>query len=311
MLALLAGLFISYLLGAIYSLWINPEIRFWKEAYKKKIEWADNISENGQPKLVFIGGSSTAFQIDAELLTAAGIPTVNMGMHAGMGTKANAAFGLSSAKPGDTVIWAFEIGRMSAPPEITALGYQALLATGVMFGSGLEKVPLSTINWLEALQSLRPGLAHTASMIAKILSGGHLYRYQVSLIRPGGSITTDERREVGGADIAPRRPDEQTIRWITKMTSFLDRYHSSSAYLLPLEYYSPGDRRAGQLQNRRFLQELSHTLPVVPDPALGVETDKKSFADTVSHLTEAARLQRTRHLIPIFQSISRNDSAAP
>jgi hypothetical protein len=307
MASLLLGLCLSYLLGAFYSLCLNPEIRFWKEAYKRKLAWSRQLSGAGQTKLVFIGGSSTAFQIDTQLLGEAGLPSVNMGMHAGMGTKAIAAFGLKATQPGDTVVWSFEKGRISAPPEITDLGYQALLATGVIFGLGLEKIPLGKVDWLAALQSLRPGLPHTASMMAKILSGGHLYRYQTGLIRPGGAITTDDRREVGGAEISPRHPDEQTTQWMRLMTSSLTRQKSSSVYLLPLEYYSLGDLNSGKEQNQRFLQELSRTIRVVPDPILGVETDKKSFADTVSHLTEEARLQRTRHLIPILQSMSRNN----
>jgi hypothetical protein len=307
MLALLAGLVISYLLGAVYSLWINPEIRFWKQAYKQKIEWADKLSANGRPKLVFIGGSSTAFQIDAELLTAAGIPTVNMGMHAGMGTKANAAFGLSAAKPGDTVIWAFEKGRMASYPEITDLGYQALLSTGLIFGSGLEKLPLGRISWQEAFKSLRPGLAHTASIIAKLVSGGSLYRYQTRLIRPGGSITTDERRPVSRAELIQLHPDHGTLGWIAAMCEALALQKSPSAYLLPHEYYLLSDKETGMDQNRKFLEELSLTMNVVNDPFMGVQTDERSFADTVSHLTEKARLERTRGLIPLLKPFTRTE----
>ena len=300
MLALLAGLVVSYLLGAIYSLWINPEIRFWKEAYRQKIEWAKKISRTGQPKLVFIGGSSTAFQIDAGLLTASGLPTVNMGMHAGMGTRANAAFGLNAVRPGDTVIWAFEKGRMSAPPEITDLGYQALMSTGLLFQPGIESLALGHINWIEAIESLRPGLAHTASMIAKLIHGGYLYRYQTNLIREGGSITTDERRPVSTAEIKKMSPNAMTLQWIGMMSAALNSQNSPSAYLIPQEFYQPVDKEAGQMQNRVFLDELSQTLKVVNDPFLGVQTDASCFADTTSHLTEAARKERTRGLIPLL-----------
>jgi len=300
MMALLAGLIVSYLLGAVYSLWINPEIRFWKEAYRQKIEWARRLSLSGKPKLVFIGGSSTAFQIDAGLLTASGLPTVNMGMHAGMGTKANAAFGLNAVRPGDTVIWAFEKGRMAAPPEITDLGYQALLSTGLLFQPGIESLALGHIDWIQAIESLRPGLAHTASMIAKLIHGGYLYRYQTRLIREGGSITTDERRPVSSTEIKKMSPNSMTLQWIGMMSAALNSQNSSSAYLIPQEMYQPVDKEAGRMQNRAFLDELSQTLKVVNDPFLGVQTDAASFADTISHLTEEARIERTRGLIPLL-----------
>lgn len=300
MLALLAGLIVSYLLGAIYSLGINPEIRFWKEAYRQKIEWAKRLSLSEKPKMVFIGGSSTAFQIDAGLLTSSGLPTVNMGMHAGMGTKANAAFGLQAVRPGDTVIWAFEKGRMAAPPEITDLGYQALLSTGLLFQPGIESLALGHIDWIQAIESLRPGLAHTASMIAKLIHGGYLYRYQTKLIREGGSITTDERRPVSKAEIKQMYPSDMTMEWIGMMSAALNSQDSSSAYLIPQEFYQPVDKEAGQMQNRVFLDELSQTLKIVNDSFLGVQTDAACFADTTSHLTEEARKERTHGLIPLL-----------
>jgi len=54
------------------------------------------------------------------------------------------------------------------------------------------------------------------------------------------------------------------------------------------------------MQNRLFLEELSQTLKVVNDPFLGVQTDVACFADTTSHLTEGARKERTRGLIPLL-----------
>jgi hypothetical protein len=42
-------------------------------------------------------------------------------------------------------------------------------------------------------------------------------------------------------------------------------------------------------------------MDVVNDPFMGVQTDERSFADTVSHLTEKARLERTRGLIPLLK----------
>ena len=116
MAALLGSLVISYALALIYSLCINPELRFWKAAYEQKIAWAQKLDTTGHPKTVFIGGSSCAFQIDAGLLTKKGIPSVNMGMHAGMGSRATAAFGLSVVNPGDTIVWAFEPDRLMIEP---------------------------------------------------------------------------------------------------------------------------------------------------------------------------------------------------
>ena len=305
MLALLAGLVVSYLLGAIYSLWINPEIRFWKEAYKQKIEWAKKISRTGQPKLVFIGGSSTAFQIDAGILTEAGIPSVNMGMHAGMGIRATAAFGLSAVARGDTVIWSFEKDRLTKEPELDPLGYQALVATGVIFHSGPQQLALQGIDPVNVLNALRPGLDHCAVMLAKVALGHPLYRYKEKFIRAGGAITTDERRPMPLTPFKQTFPNSSTLAWINSMISGLDKIDCPTAYLIPQSYVPPEDAAASLVANRTFLEGLGGITPVVPDPVMGVQTNLQSFADTPSHLRAEAMEQRTRDLMPLLKPLQR------
>lgn len=91
-----------------------------------------------------------------------------------------------------------------------------------------------------------------------------------------------------------------TIQWIGMMSAALNSMDSSSAYLIPQEFYQPVDQEAGKIQNRVFLDELSQILKVVNDPFLGVQTDAACFADTTSHLTEEARGVRTQGLIPLL-----------
>jgi hypothetical protein len=306
MLALLAGLIVSYLLGAIYSLWINPEIRFWKEAYKQKIEWAKKISRTGQPKLVFIGGSSTAFQIDAGILTEAGIPSVNMGMHAGMGIRATAAFGLSAVARGDTVIWSFEKDRLTKEPELDPLGYQALVATGVIFHSGPQQLALQGIDPVNVLNALRPGLDHCAVMLAKVALGHPLYRYKEKFIRAGGAITTDEIRPMPTSSIKQILPDSITLAWISTMNSGLAEIDCPTAYLLQHSYVPPEDAEAALAANRIYLERLRSITTVMPDPAMGVQTNINSFADTPSHLRSNSMEKRTRDLLPLLKPLSKS-----
>ncbi len=305
MAALLTALILSYLLAVIYSILINPEVRFWKEAYKRKIDWARILTTEGKPKFVFIGGSSTAFQIDAGILTRAGIPSVNMGMHAGMGIRATAAFGLSAVARGDTVIWAFEKDRLTKEPELDPLGYQALVATGVIFHSGPQQLALQGIDPVNVLNALRPGLDHCAVMLAKVALGHPLYRYKEKFIRAGGAITTDEIRPMPTSSIKQILPDSITPAWISAMNSGLAEIDCSTAYLISQSYVPPQDAEAASAANRIFLERLRSIMTVVPDPAMGVQTDLQSFADTPSHLRAEAMEQRTRNLIPFLNPLQR------
>ena len=297
---LLAALLFSYLLAALYSLWINPEVRFWKEAYKRKIEWARMLAAQGKPKLVFIGGSSTAFQIDASMLTEAGIPSVNMGMHAGMGIQATAAFGLSAISKGDTIIWSFEKDRLTRAPELDPLGYQALIATGVLFGSGPERLALQNLQLVDVMNAIRPGLDHSAVMLAKVALGYPLYRYKKELIRPGGAITTDERRPMPPNALKETVVEKSTLVWISSLNKDLYALECSTAYLISQSYIPKDQEEIAYDQNRRFLADLNCITTIIPDPAMGIQTNIECFADTPSHLRFDSMEERTWDLIPLL-----------
>ena len=61
------------------------------------------------PKIIFIGGSSSLFGIDAaEVQKSLGIPALNFGLHAGLRLEDHLANACSVAKPGDIVILCLE-----------------------------------------------------------------------------------------------------------------------------------------------------------------------------------------------------------
>lgn len=300
MASLLAALLFSYLLAVVYSLWINPEVRFWKEAYGRKIAWSRTLTTEGKSKLVLIGGSSTAFQIDAGILTRTGIPAVNMGMHAGMGIRATAAFGLSAVSKGDTVIWCFEKDRLTKAPELDQLGYQALVTTGVLFGSGPERLANQNLQLIDALNAMRPGLDHCAVMLAKVALRYPLYRYKTECIRPSGAITTDERRHILPGPVKQSPPDSITLAWLSAMGRGLAAMDCSSAYLIPQSYVPSEDASATIAANGSFLEQLGRITTVLPDPVMGVQTNLLWFADTPSHLRADCMEKRTRDLTPLL-----------
>ena len=61
------------------------------------------------PRLLFLGGSGTLFGIDAaEIQNETGVPTLNLGLHAGMRVEDILNFGREIARSGDTVIMPLE-----------------------------------------------------------------------------------------------------------------------------------------------------------------------------------------------------------
>jgi hypothetical protein len=301
MTALLLALVGSYVLAALYSIRINPEVRFWKQVYDRKIAWARELESQGTPKMVFIGGSSCAFQIDAGMLTDMGVPSVNMGMHAGMGSRAVAAIGLSAVTPGDYVIWGFEPDRMTVAPELEPLGYQILAATGVLFHDGLSKVALEPIYLTSVMGAMRPGLQHTVTMLAKILSGMPLYRYDLGHMKRGGALSTDIVKVIPTSEPAPFHPDITMMGWTKELSSRLRQVGCPSGYLLPLGYTRAEFAESARICFAQFLAEVKPFLGVVHDPCTGIETNRASFADTYLHMTPTGMESRTRRLAPYLK----------
>src|SRR5688572_18841895 len=76
------------------------------EINQKKLQRAASIQK---PKLLLAGGSATLFGVQAELIEQTlNYPTVNMGTHAGLGIAYILHLAKQAAKPGDTVLLAFE-----------------------------------------------------------------------------------------------------------------------------------------------------------------------------------------------------------
>ena len=94
--------------GLIYfQLGVPTRASIWAyEINQKKLQRAASIQ---QPKLLLVGGSATLFGVQAELIESRlNYPTINLGTHAGLGSAYMLHLVRQAAKPGDTVVLAFE-----------------------------------------------------------------------------------------------------------------------------------------------------------------------------------------------------------
>ncbi len=298
MAALLASLVLSYALAAIYTLTVNPEVQFWNAAFQKKKAWAGELSAKGGKKIVFVGGSSCAFQIDAQALTEKyGIPSVNMGMAAGMGARALTATGLSVISPGDTLVLAIEPGLLVEPPELTPLGYAMLLKTGILQHPGDAASAIGKISTGDLLTSMRPGLSNIVTMTGKLLGGRDLYRYQIENVAPGGGMFTPIIASHDPFKPGELRPDPETLIWLQSIATWSHSHGIKVLYLIPRQFYLTGDAALAQQENQAFIQRVGTVMPEIRDPAIGVLTDSASFADSSLHLTRGGMEARTRDLV--------------
>jgi hypothetical protein len=88
----------------------------------------DNLIKTKSPKIIFTGGSSGAFGLDEDLLSAkTGMPVVNLALHAGMGMKFQTELTKANIQKDDIVILGYEYGGWNSIDNFGA----DLIVTGI------------------------------------------------------------------------------------------------------------------------------------------------------------------------------------
>src|ERR1051326_1865468 len=108
-LGLLAAALAAWGSSDLYTLYLNPEIAFFKHAFTVKHQWAQKLDREYPHKVVVFGGSGCGVSVDGEwMLEKHRMPTVNMGLGAGMGAAVLTRVALKEVRDGDTLIASLE-----------------------------------------------------------------------------------------------------------------------------------------------------------------------------------------------------------
>jgi hypothetical protein len=300
LLLLTVGL-LTLLAGASYSLWVNPEVHFWRESAKKKLEWADQMRSEYGYVIGVVGGSSTAFGIDAAWIEEHhGLPVANLGLHAGAGPEACVGFGLAALQPGDTLVASIEPGLLAANAN-----FQTNLGTQLAWTLDLPEMDLwrrghSPTEKLLRLSRLQPGGYNLATMLGKLIFQMPLYRYQLKDSLPGGLLVTEERRlfPIDSNFSVPKeiQPSEEGIAFLKDLSRAAKARGINLFYLLPWSYTPAENARQARMANAGFLAHVEKTIPILEEPELGVDTNRNEFADTPQHLTREGASRRSKAL---------------
>lgn len=292
---------LAWLLGAAYTWFLDPEMKFWTAAAKQKLDWVEKMRQKHGYVIGVVGGSTTTFGIDAEYIEHEhGLPVANLGLHFGMGP-AVVGFGLSALKRGDVLVLSLEPAMLVAEkPGTTPLGSKLSVLLGRPEIDGwLGESPM--LSKIQSLGRLRPGGYHVATMIGKLALGQPLYRYTINKMRPGGLQTTDERRfTTGGTDLSPK---DGNIGLSPCGAAFLEHTIMEAEkrgikviYVLPWSYCKPELAAQRREANEILLADISERISVLREPSLGVHERIEDFSDSVQHLTAEAARSRSRFL---------------
>lgn len=291
----LAGVaLVTWVAAAFYTLQGNPEVRHFRHTDAVKRAWALKMNREHGAKVVVYGGSSCEFSIDGErLLQRFQLPCVNLGRGAGIGSVVLTMAALEETKPGDTLIVALEPGLVTEPLDWPSLGVQFSLATGHRRWMTNPLPPAKPLSWFDTLLALRPGGAHTFTMLAKLARGQELYRYHVRDMRPSGFNQTPVRARIDGPPGHGVTIPPSSRAFLVSLAAWCQTNSVRVAYSLPWGYTPPDRVASFQKDNAKFLAQVAEIMPVLKDPKLGAFSEIERFADTVWHLDEEGAARRT------------------
>jgi hypothetical protein len=280
---------VTWVLGACYTIWLNPEMAFYREGHRVKQQWIAKLEREQGRKIAVVGGSSCATSIDARhMLNESQLPVVNLGLAAQMGAKVLTRYGLQALHPGDTLILNLEPWLLTTPLHLEPHGIQFCFAVGEP-----EVLRESAwVNWPSMWADLRPGSHHLCTLAGKLLLGRELYRYHSTDWRPGGWQEVDFRRSLAPVTPSPLKlsPDGQIF--LAHIRDCCRKRGARVALTLPWLYFSSDVEIVARREHLRFLAQVSDFMPVLKEPSAGVHTAGSHFSDYVLHLTaEGARLR--------------------
>ena len=291
---------LSFAAGAFVLVKENPEADFWAELRARQVAGLTGLREAdpGQGVLIFTGGSSCAFSVDPEIITAeTGMPACNLGTSAWSGPMYYVHETFLSARAGDVVVLGIEANFLTEPGllEPTPLGLALAwndgdpdaAAGGASFGEALSL--------REQAGLLRPGARHLVTWLAKKIAGGEPYYYTMADLRGGGRLETQRAHPGGNGDPAvhPGSLTPEARRFLTEVRALGEKRRVEVVYTLPWYFTAPGAIAANREARRQLLSEIAEIMPVLDDPSLGVRTESGFFSDTNFHLTAAGSKARS------------------
>ena len=295
LLGLLAVALLAWLTGLLYTLHLNPEMRYYAGTYKLKRDWAEKLTREYGAKTVVYGGSSCKFGIDGiQLLEEYNLPCVNMGRGAGIGTVVLTMAAIEEVRPGDTLIVALEPGLITDGLDLTS---QALQFSAVAKHSEWVRDPIKPavgVSLAEFGLSLRPGGHHFFTMLGKLARGGDLYRYSVEEMNPSGFCHTPVRLPFVGPPRHGVLIPEQSKEFFRTLRNWCDANQVRIAYSLPWAYVDESQEEEFRKENLDFLKQMMDIMPVLKDEKLGAHSVREEFSDTFWHLDEKGAEKRTR-----------------
>jgi hypothetical protein len=295
------GLTIAAMVGVSYlhAHWVRSDYEGFARQYVREIAHVDAVSARApSPRLVFAGGSSVVYGIDAGLIERElGVPVINMGMPNSLGSEINYIdYLLPRIRHGDVILYSNTNWWVATAREddLDATRESRRLADWLWELDGVDLPERHRVDWplllpfpdISLIQRLRPRAATAPSAFPwqRDAHGGMVEcRPFTTQFKPLDAPSTAPVPEVTARSLQLARDVEaRGARLIFFETRIL---------------IAPRERDKWESYRRLLLAQLAGSAPLLDasDDSL-FSTDASRFCDGASHAGDVARLEWTRFL---------------
>jgi len=271
--------------------------------YNHKVQLLDTVS---QPRIIFLGGSSTAFNNDSRTIQdSTGYNIINCGLHAGLGIKIPLKDGLQYIKEGDIVVMQIEYANFfnggNGEPEtlpsfmVTTNWRYCRLLNLTQWKKLIQGIPRenvrSLMNLAKTLANKNGGNLHESKEYVYVKEGFNEFGDEVNHLNfPGQKYTP-----TGKTNTKKVNPD--FIKWLSTYITYYEKAGAKIVMLPPscIASYLPESYNEN-IGNT--LAEIQH--PYLVHPSLMTVNDSCMF-NTEYHLTKEGVRQNTQNIIKVLK----------
>ena len=300
--------------AAIYHNSLNQPCYGYMAAFEDKIQL---LQEHHEPTLILVGGSNLAFGIDSEILEdEIQLPTLNGGLHAGLGLQFYLDVAAKYARRGDTVILAPEYSLFSTlvlPDKQCAQKLMRQSSEGFA-----QLLTLEGFDFKELIDNFAlPEIASQMQAGMKRYDDARVVKQRKNALKPGTYSRLNFNRHgdfVGHhglpqAEVIPHLDNQYYFnsKKYAKSTAAINKCAATlkakgvKMFLAYQPITSPTyERSRPEMDKIHEFLKANLDIPVLHEPQ-EVSYDVSCFFDTSIHLNESAKRERTKVLASAIQ----------
>ncbi len=272
---------------------LDTDVSWTRSLYLQKRQIAESIAD--APRVLLFGGSGVHYSVDAIAVEQeAGVPSVNFGLHAGLGLNPILQVALDTMRAGDIVVLIPEYGILA---DTAGGGWLS-----GMFGAAIGRPGHGGRGAMDTSKEVfRAGVVNQMSLgkgVFVTLFGAAGRGRPVVDARGSTAIFLDG---VAAPSVVNGQVSPLSIR---TLDAFARESRSRGAQLLiamPWYLIAPDDGASVE-SARNYVAALRNVAPVLCDDEMNLKTDRSLFSDTFYHLNERSRRMRSVELARQIQA---------